>query len=148
MASTTFKAIREDVASTIEGLTPSIKAHLAFKEVEDIGLIEDNPLDRSQIRRFQVDSGGVKGFQSVLSYSLMADSHKELVLTVIYPTLDNNKTMRDLADDDENLIIRTIQDPANRPSGVLHIKLENTDHTIEDGWRFVEYTFLVHYNRV
>ena len=145
MASTTFRAVRDAVAVLIKGLTPLYKASIKFKETKDDNILGEES-SVGKFRYFQVESGGLSLFQSVFATDLSRDSKKEMIVSVIYPQLDNNDVVRDMADEDENLIIRELQHPDNRPTGVLQFTLNNTSHEIDDGFRQVDYSFLVHYN--
>lgn len=143
---TTFKAVRIALASLLEGITPDEEPQILFREISDRNDIDTEPQDQSLNRKFQIDSGGISGFNAAFSNDLVRDSHKLLILKIAYHVADDQRRKLDMADEDENLVVRTFTLPTNRPSGVCKIELEDTSHDVEDGRRIVTYNFDVLYN--
>ena len=144
---TTFSAIRPLIKGVIEALTPSATAHIKFREAPDSEALELHIGDFSILRKFQLESGGIPAEPSVFTASLYRDTQKELIIKIGYPNADNNTAMQDLADDDENQIIRALENPDNIAAvGAWNISLNGSRPEITEE-RLINYISMrVHFN--
>lgn len=143
---TTFKAIREAMATAIEAMTPTYLPHFRFRQTDDRNAIESLPRDLSLVRTFEIDSLGVEGKPSTMDTSIVRDVKKRCVVKVAYPITDNAKEIRDMADYDEFQIIHYFELPDNiRAMGAWNCGLEQSSHSVVDNRRITEIEFLIHY---
>jgi len=144
---TTFKTIRPLIAAQIKALTPDVSPELKFVEIVNTDTLENLPIDFSLTRKFELESGGIQNPPGVFTQSLYRDTRKELTVKVGYMIGKNLVTIRDMADEDENQIIRLLENPDNIATvGAWNIELDNTRHLIEDARRIVYLNFRVHFN--
>lgn len=145
MAGTTFLDVKSSLAALIESITPATEAATLFSEVNNRALIEAMPTDAAMLRKFQLRSGGLVDPNTVHTNDLSRDARKALQVVVCYPIMSNYRAMEDMADDDENLIVRTLELPNNYPSYVLHIECTGTEPDLNNDRLLVYQSFLVHY---
>lgn len=145
MATTTFNAVRLAVVPLITALTPIFEPQIKFIQADDRDRIEEHPITHSLTRKFQLESGGISGWNSLFRSTLVRDAHKELIVKVAYLIADDHNRILKMADEDEHQIAYTLNHFANFPSGVLEINLRSTTHGVTENRRMVNLSFDVHY---
>lgn len=144
---TTSLAVRDAMATVIRAITPRNSPEYKFQQVQSMDVLSNYPVDRSIMRKFEIESGGMIIDETMIRGNLTRDIVKKFVVRVAYNVSDNNDTVRDAADADEFDIARALCLPGNISTiGAMDITFKGSDHIIEQHRRMIEMTFECMFN--